>query len=141
MKRIITLVMCVFLTSSAFAQERNFTAVLGSGVSLPRNPDNFEDLWFKGINISGGLYYSLNNLIKVGIQSGQYDFNFDSNKFKKQFSETLDVTVSGSDASVFIFMPSVLLTAPSLERFVPFVQAGLGYFRSDIDAGEVQISE
>ena len=143
MKRIITLVMCVFLTSSAFAQERNFTAVVGSGVSLPRNPDNFEDLWFKGINISGGLYYSLNNLIKVGIQSGQYDFNFDSNKFKKQFSErsdvTADVTVSGSDASVFIFMPSVLLTAPSLERFVPFVQAGLGYFRSDIDAGEVQI--
>ena len=143
MKRIITLVMCVFLTSSAFAQERNFTAVVGSGVSLPRNPDSFEDLWFKGINISGGLYYSLNNLIKVGIQSGQYDFNFDSNKAKKQFSEpsdvTADVTVSGNDASVFIFMPSVLLTAPSLERFVPFVQAGLGYFRSDIDAGEVQI--
>ncbi len=143
MKRIIILVMYVFLTSSAFAQERNFTAAVGSGVSLPRNPDNFEDLWFKGINISGGLYYSLNNLIKVGIQSGQYDFGFDSNKFKKQFSEssdvTADVTVSGSDASVFIFMPSVRLTAPSLERFVPFVQAGLGYFRSNIDAGEVQV--
>ncbi len=139
MKRITTLVICFFLTSSAFAQEKNFTAVVGSGVSLPRNPDDFEDLWLKGVNISGGLYYSLNNLIEVGIQSGQYDFSFNSSKFEKQFDETLDVTVSGSDASVFIFMPSVRLTAPSLERFVPFVQAGLGYFRVEIDDGEVQV--
>ena len=61
------------------------------------------------------------------------------NNLDETLDVTADVTVSGSDASVFIFMPSVLLTAPSLERFVPFVQAGLGYFRSDIDAGEVQI--
>ncbi len=137
MKRIITLVMCVFLTTSAFAQEKFFTAIVGSGVSLPRNPDNFEDLWLKGTNISGGLYYSLNSFIKIGIQSGQYDFNFDSKKFENQFDDILNVNVSGSDASVFIFMPSVRVTAPSLERFVPFVQAGLGYFRVDIEGGEI----
>ncbi len=118
--------MLVFLTSSAFAQERNFSAVGGVGVSFPVKPDDFKDFQDKGISISGGLYYSLNDHIKIGIQSGRYNFNLDSSDLPTGFS------ISGGDGSVFILMPSIRLTASSSGRFVPFVQAGLGYFRADI---------
>lgn len=36
-------------------------------------------------------------------------------------------------------MPSVRLAVPSLDRFIPFVQAGAGYFLMNIDDGEIQI--
>ena len=125
--------MLVFLISSAFAQERNFSAVGGVGVSFPTSPDDFKDYQDKGISISGGLYYSLNNHIKIGIQSGRYNFNLDSSDLPTGFS------ISGGDGSVFILMPSIRLTASSSGRFVPFVQAGLGYFRSDISDVTLEI--
>ncbi len=97
-------------------------------MGFPVKSDDFKDFYNKGISISGGLYYSLNNRIKIGIQSGRYNFSLNTDDVSEGFS------VSGGDGSVFTIMPSIRVTASSSGRLVPFIQAGLGYFRADISS-------
>ncbi len=153
LNRVFIALFCVasfFCVSLTFAQERGFSSSVGLGVSFPNSPDFFEDTWQRGINISGGFYYSVNEFFQVGVQSGWYRLKVDSDRLKEDFENiedffgeftgiNLTVSHSGNDISVFTFMPSIRFVASTLGRVVPFVQAGLGYFRLGINDGRFLI--
>jgi hypothetical protein len=143
MIRIFGFLFCILLPATVSAQDRNFTFTVGSGIVIPRGPETFEDLWQDGVNINGGIYYSLNKSIQIGIQTSQYYFEFDSQKLNDQFQEQnpdLSLALSGNDTKIEVFMPSFRIIAPSLERFLPYVQAGAGFFRIKIDESEQTIN-
>lgn len=121
-------ILVVLLAVPLFSQEEtNLEFILGGGLSVPVQPDNFSSDWKRGYTIGGGFGYRLNVFTSIDIYFDYYNFSFDPHGFMER-TELMDRLIRGNPNSIIAITANLTYTYIIAPNYVaPYISGGAGY--------------
>ena len=130
-------------TPSASSQDASKADLyIAGGLALPSGPEDFRDNWNLGLNLGGGIGFSLSSAVSIAF-SGEYAFfPIDETEMLKKAGASgtgVSVTIDGGTLSILTLAGNVkLLLIPTPGSTAPYFVAGAGFF--SLSASDARIS-
>ncbi|MFC1564894.1 outer membrane beta-barrel protein [candidate division KSB1 bacterium] len=129
MKKLFLILLILFSVSNAFSQDRKLNFSIGFGMNFPNSPGDFKNYWNTGFNISGDIYYNLNDNFQSGLQMGLYKFGIDRDRIINDARSIL--YVKGGEKRIITLMPGNRFTF-KIKQISPYLELGIGLFHLHI---------